>query len=396
MTLKVTNILYSSELYKMTIIVFIGDWEGGGKVGRRHLRRYRKIKEVPGDEYIEVELNDGYIMKCDVDNLDLVQKYRWSVSQTKGRLFVRATMRKTDVISTFSFPKMMLSTDQQISHINKDNLDNRRSNLKILGQTYREDLDYVVEDIDKSAVSLSLDSLSQTGWMGGIPGGSLNECKAKYFMVRFLSPYLSKCFSYEACGGKEKASEKASDFRRKEAERRGLIRNKYRIHNNGKGSFIEVQCNGDQTFFCDVKDLDLVESRVWSIKKRSKTDVYEVNCSNRAKTNLISTSFHQELGLYKVVDHIDGNPLNNRRCNLREGNKLNNRNANKRKDNSSGVTGVSFNDGRWKVQWPEDGKRRSKSFRVNDKVSSEEAKKMAIEFRLEKDKELNLHQQRHL
>ena len=44
----------------------------------------------------------------------------------------------------------------------------------------------------------------------------------------------------------------------------------------------------------------------------------------------------------------------------------------------------------------ENGKRRSKSFRVNDKVSSEEAKQKAIEFRLQKDKELNLHQQQHL
>lgn len=381
----------------MTTIVFKHNWKGGGKVGRRHLRRYRKIEESPEGKYIEVELNDGYIMKCDKENLDLVQKYRWSAVDTRGRLFVRTTVRKTDEVSTLSFPRIVMSTNQQISHINGDNLDNRKSNLKILGQTYREDLDYVVEDIDKSVVSSSLDSLSQTDWICGIPGGALNECK-DYFIVRFSSPYLSKYFSYKTCGGKEEAYEKAGDFRWKEAERRGLIRNKYRMHNIREDSFLEVQCYGDQTFFCDMEDISLVKSRVWNVKKRTDTDVYEIACSNRAKTNLSSTTFHQALGLYKVVDHIDGNPLNNRRCNLREGNRLNTRNANKRKDNSSGITGVSYdnNGSRWKVQWPEGGKRRSKSFRVTDKIPNEDAMRDAIAFRLQKDKELNLHQQQHL
>ena len=371
------------------------NWKGGGKNHGCHLRKYRYVEEVPSrDKYIEVQLNKKHIMKCDENDLSLVESYRWSVYSKKDIPRVQTTLTDGE---TLSFPRMVLNLPKgRISHINGDNLDNRRSNLKVLGQTYREDLDYVVEDIDKSIVSSSLVSLSQTDWICGVPGGSLNESKNKYFIVRFSSPQLSKCFSYGVCNGKEDAREKASDFRWKEAERRGLIRNKYRMHNNRESSFIEVQCYGDRTFFCDVKDLPLVESRVWNIKRRCATDVYEVNCSDRAKTDLISTSFHQALGLYKTVDHIDGNPLNNRRCNLREGNRLNNRNTSRRKDNSSGVTGVSFSDGRWKVQWPEDGKRRSKSFRVSDKISNDEAKKAAIMFRLEKDKELNLHQQQYL
>jgi len=377
----------------MSLIIFHDDWIGGGKNHKCHLRKYRHVKEVPGDKYIEVLLNKKYIMKCDESDLSLVQSYRWSAYGKKLR--VQTTLADG---TTLTFSRLVLNSPEgRISHINKDNLDNRKSNLKILGQTYRKDLDYVVEDIDKLIVSSSLVSSFQTDWMGGIPGGSLNESK-KYFIVRFSSPQLNKCFFFETYGGKKKACEKASEFRWDEAERRGLIRNKYRFHTIRENTFLEVECNKNQTFFCDAEDLSLVKSRVWCVRKRTDSDVCEVGCSNRAKTNLTSTSFHQAMGLYEVVDHIDGNPLNNRRCNLREGKRLNSRNANKRKDNSSGVTGVSFNNNKsiWVVQWPEAGKRRTKSFSVNDKVSNEEARQKAIEFRLQKDKELNLHQQQRI
>ena len=62
------------------------------------------------------------------------------------------------------------------------------------------------------------------------------------------------------------------------------------------------------------------------------------------------------------------------------------------------MTGVSFNNNKrsWVVQWPEDGKRKSKSFIVNSKITYEEARKTVVDFRLQKDKELNLHQQQYL
>ena len=66
-----------------------------------------------------------------------------------------------------------------------------------------------------------------------------------------------------------------------------------------------------------------------------------------------------------VIDHINGNSLDNRLDNLRlTSQQINNANRSMQSNNRSGKTGVYFeiSSQKWKVQWVENGKYRTKRF----------------------------------
>jgi len=93
----------------------------------------------------------------------------------------------------------------------------------------------------------------------------------------------------------------------------------------------------------------------------------------------------------EFIDHINGNPSDNRIENLRIVSKTgNSRNHKMRKSNKSGVTGVTLmrNEG-WVAHWKEGSFRKSKYFSIY-KYGMDAAFKLACDYRTEKIKELNL------
>lgn len=113
-------------------------------------------------------------------------------------------------------------------------------------------------------------------------------------------------------------------------------------------------------------------NRVWVVKIKNKDYVV-----HRIIWYLNFGTISKDL----VIDHINGNPLDNRLENLRlTSQQVNNSNRSMQSNNQSGKTGVYFeaSSEKWKVQWIEDGKSKTKRFisfddasRYRDKVISE-------------------------
>lgn len=125
----------------------------------------------------------------------------------------------------------------------------------------------------------------------------------------------------------------------------------------------------------------LNENNSFGNAKRYKDDVVGTIRHNKksdkkvwiAKVNKIPYVIHRvvwyivngELSEEKVIDHIDGNPLNNKIANLRLVSfEINCRNQARQKNNSSGKTGVHFDGNYWVAQWNENGKRKKKKFKL--------------------------------
>lgn len=102
--------------------------------------------------------------------------------------------------------------------------------------------------------------------------------------------------------------------------------------------YTEVKVKNGRSFYIDTTDEEMVKTHTWSVQENGYVQAYET------KGKVIS--LHQFLmGFPKsIVDHVDRNPSNNRRCNLRTASHIENMyNRKKQSNNTSGYIGVYYN-----------------------------------------------------
>jgi hypothetical protein len=112
--------------------------------------------------------------------------------------------------------------------------------------------------------------------------------------------------------------------------------------------------NGRGYALVDEEDYELVSQYKWCLLPGHRTD-YAQHSIRKGKTQLM----HRLITGYKQTDHINGDGLDNRRCNLRPAtHHQNGANQRIRIDNISGFKGVYFRKGRgyWVAQIGVDGK----------------------------------------
>lgn len=171
--------------------------------------------------------------------------------------------------------------------------------------------------------------------------------------VRIRSPYplCDKMFDTEA---------EARQFHRSYCIKMGYVKNIIYVYEN----HAEMALHNNELTKIDIADIERVQALIWH-KHNGVTDdcVQSSNPRTILHHHLLEFTAHSGLS----VDHINRNPMDNRRVNLRIANNKTqciNRNQNSR--NTSGYAGVTYNSGSkcWVAAWEHEGKRCSRAFSV--------------------------------
>lgn len=191
--------------------------------------------------------------------------------------------------------------------------------------------------------------------------------------------YRELYFSVSKYGEEAELLAKEAYFLKKD-----IRENRYIEHNNYYEILIRYK-NNWKTVYIDKDDYERVSQHRWRIHL-SKNTMYAISHTAPKLHRFVLNAIDEN----KVVDHINRNGLDNRKSNLREVDiSINNRNTSRRKDNKSGIIGVFESGNQWRAKWyDENGKQHSKAF-SKDKYGYEEAKQMAINFRVSMMKQYN-------
>ncbi len=160
--------------------------------------------------------------------------------------------------------------------------------------------------------------------------------------------------------------------------------------------YIKNTKSEEATCIIDLSDLEKVQKYHWTIRKMG-THFYVKSTSSEITNLPLHHYIFKKPSLNTVIDHMDRNPLNNKKENLREVSfSINSSNAHYRTNSKSQIRGVYKRKARpgiakesWICEWSIEGKRYSKSFSIS-KYGEDQAFELALNLRKEKEKELKI------
>ena len=183
----------------------------------------------------------------------------------------------------------------------------------------------------------------------------------------------------------------------KEKEKyRSSVFNEYIFHQDYVELHIINTSNIEAFGKIDTEDYERVSQHHWSLKIQKK-DVRIIGSSIEVQRTYLHQYILKNNNKQLVIDHINRDPLDNRKANLRITTcSINSTNAKPRKENNSGIRGVYRRKARhgiakasWVCEWSDNKKRYTKSFSI-DKYGEDEAFRLATSLRQEKMKEMKI------
>jgi len=155
-------------------------------------------------------------------------------------------------------------------------------------------------------------------WQGGKIVG--NIFKRTFQNIDYICVNVGgkqKSFNIKKCGSEEKAREEAEKFLIEKNKESNLIKNQYKIihGNNNQPKYIIVQLSKGYVMLTDYEDLELIKKHTFFVQNSSTNENAKKYCALNLNTK--KSQYHKFITGYDITDHINGYPLDNRKCNLR-------------------------------------------------------------------------------
>ena len=113
--------------------------------------KYRYMIDLDSNRYIEVQVNNNKIMLCDIDDIDIIEKYTWCINEKN---YVVSNNVNSE---SWQYHKLVLNKilnklpnnirnqikDLTVDHMNRNTLDNRKQNLRLVNskeQQWNQDI----------------------------------------------------------------------------------------------------------------------------------------------------------------------------------------------------------------------------------------------------------------
>jgi hypothetical protein len=366
--------------------------------------QYRYIDE----NTIEVQLTKGKtcFMDATPNVLEMVNQYPLQAKhkveikddEKLSRYYVCYQTKRR----AFPFTGLIYPDYKIIKYIDGNTMNLRATNIKNFGTKLNtvQNVNDIPEDINPNDIymedmyqyyNMSFKKLPKYKWILGTPAGTVfyrSENKGKIITVSVDIPNQNKktavkTFKVSDYNSKTEAWNDASKYMINLAHHLNNIKNKIRICDNDIIEVMIDEINIMKTNLCFLP-LFIPFGKKWRSHITISTTHSQINQKLYAAAHLRNvigkkmTTFHKLIMGSSMIDHINGDALDNRLENLRwtsyEHNNTN------RIQTTENVTGTRFLKNAWHALIKSDGIIYSKSFNVN-KYGNELARELAIKFR---------------